>query len=272
MASNLSCVGLGVADGDSLESLLATVRPHATPLGTADGLDVVRWEDASSGARLVVGIAHGEVVDLLPSLTSPPDTRLAGVRSVNHDVVTAAVVDQDGEQVTSLSLELEERRLLGARVVERADAAIVALARSVALHDDADVFEASRGSLLDPDADTEAEPPPFFGEGGLQWPPRMAPESFISYGVFADPDDAGAMARLNGVVIGASRRTTALTGQSFTVARVRTAGFEVDVCLSAEEHPEVPRPGQVLGGEVFLVGSAPAIAAPTPRTRWWRRR
>jgi hypothetical protein len=271
MASNLSCVGLGVADGDALVSLLATVRPQATPIGAADGVEVVRWEDASSGARLVLGIEQGDVVELLPSLTAPTGTRLADVRAVNRDVATAAVVDVDGEQITSLSLELEERRLLGARVVETVDAAIVALARSVALHDDPDAFAGSRGSLLDPDADTETEPPPHFGEHGLQWPPRMAPESFISYGVFSDPDDAGAMARLNGVVIAATRRTTEVTGQSFAVARVRTAGFEVDVCLSAEEHPEVPRPGQVLGGEVFLVGSAPSIVTPARRTRWWRR-
>jgi hypothetical protein len=173
--------------------------------------------------------------------------------------------------LTSLAVELEQRRLL-ATEIERADAAVVAFGQSVSAFADAATFGASRDSLLDPNADLDAEPPPIYAERGLPWPTRMAAESFIAYGVFPQDADARALARLNGVVLAASRRTTAHTAQSFIVARVRTAGFEVDLCMSAEEHPEVPTPGQVVGGEVFLVGSIPNLEQPTTAKRWWRRK
>jgi hypothetical protein len=38
-------------------------------------------------------------------------------------------------------------------------------------------------------------------ERGWSWPPRLASESFISYGVFGDPAQARARARLSGTVL-----------------------------------------------------------------------
>jgi len=67
---------------------------------------------------------------------------------------------------------------------------------------------------------------------------------------------------LNGVVLRSERRTTAITGQGFLVARVSTVGIEVDVCLAATDHPELLEPGQVIGGTVFLVGSLEPWLAP----------
>jgi hypothetical protein len=44
------------------------------------------------------------------------------------------------------------------------------------------------------------------------------------------------------------------TGQVFHVARVRTVGVEIDVCLPGSEHLEPPAPGAVVSGTVFMVG------------------
>jgi hypothetical protein len=84
----------------------------------------------------------------------------------------------------------------------------------------------------------------------------MAAESFISYGVFNDGDSAQAYARLNGVVLTADVRTVTATGQRFVASRVRSAGFQADVCLPADERTVAPPPGSVIDGTVFLVVSS----------------
>ena len=112
MASNLACIGLSVAGNDELSALVGAVRPRAKTFGRVGRVELLRWEDESSGARLVLGIDDGRVVDLLPSLASPAVTHLADVHRANDATVTAAVVDDDGEQVTALAVELEQRRLV----------------------------------------------------------------------------------------------------------------------------------------------------------------
>ncbi len=272
MASNLACVGLAVADHDELDRLVAAVLPGARLLGRADGIDVLLWEDSNSGARLMIGVRAGHVVDLLPSVASSTRTRLRDLRMINDEVATAAVVDEHGEQLTSIALELEQRHLVGRATLGEVDAAVVACGVSVVSFPDEKAFSESRESLLDSNADTAAEPPEHFAERGWTWPPKMAAQSFFSPGVFAEPAAAQATARLYGIVSESTRRTTAQTGQTFIVARVRTVGFEVDVCLSAGEHEELPEPGAVLGGHVCLVGSVPGLATRPGRWRRWSRR
>jgi hypothetical protein len=73
-----------------------------------------------------------------------------------------------------------------------------------------------------------------------------------TYGLFADPAQAQPRARLSGTVLHAGRRICALTGQPFTVAAIRTAGFEADLCLAGSEHPGLPAPGSIISGTVYL--------------------
>ena len=77
--------------------------------------------------------------------------------------------------------------------------------------------------------------------------------------MFADPAQAQARARLSGTVLEAGQHVYALTGQPFTVAGVRTAGFEADLRLASSEHPGLPAPGNIISGTVVLSG---AIDAP----------
>jgi hypothetical protein len=75
VTSNLSCIGLGVADTAELENLFRRVIPTADELGRVGALRVLRWEDPS-GARLVLGVADdGTVPDLLPSFAGMARTR-----------------------------------------------------------------------------------------------------------------------------------------------------------------------------------------------------
>ncbi|WP_139307184.1 hypothetical protein [Micromonospora pattaloongensis] len=269
MTSNLDCIGLGVDDHAGMDRLVSIALRGAERLGQAGGVSVLRWQDPS-GARLILGVRGNEVTDLLPSYAGEPGARLANVRAVNEDVVVADVLDEDGQQVTMLAAELEQRRLLPATGTVGGPACVVALGVDVTVWADDDAFAASDASLLG-DGDEPGEAPPHVVEQGWPWPPRMAAESFISYGVFGEPEQARAYARLNGRVLRAQRKTVAVTGREFVAARVRTAGFEVDVCLPADATGEVPRAGSVIAGTVFLVASLPGVvtADGSPGKRSW---
>jgi hypothetical protein len=245
-------VGLAVADGPELGRLIDRVRGAARPVGSFDGVEVFRWHDPS-GAGLVLGVRDGDVADLLPVFASTAGGLVADCSLVNESVAAAAVVDADGEQLTAMTFEAEQFRQLKAygRPVSGA-ARVAALGVSVTVHADAEAFSAAPASLLDPDGDPDAPPPAHYVERGWSWPPRIAAESFISYGVFGDPAQSTAHARLAGTVLRASHRNCELTGQGFSVATVRTVGFETDLCLADTEHPATPEPGSIIAGTVFL--------------------
>jgi hypothetical protein len=88
-------------------------------------------------------------------------------------------------------------------------------------------------------------------------PVRLAAESLIPYGLFEDPAESDAYARISGTVLAVAHQRAALTARAFTVARVRTVGMELDLCLPGTD----PRPavGGVLSGTVLLTGSLPAL-------------
>jgi hypothetical protein len=278
MASNLACVGLAISSNEELQELISRVLPLSARVGEQNGIVVRRWQD-ESGARLVFGLRAGAVVEFLPSLAAVPGAILGPIVTLNDEVSSAAILDDQGEQLTSAAFELEERGLLNETLRAGGPAAVVALGQAVTVHEDAAQFEISRGSLLDPSADLDAPAPPHYAERGLKWPPRMASESFFSNGVFQQGETAEATARLNGVVLRSDRRVNSVTGQAFVVARVRTVGFEVELCLPGAEHVAELRGGQIVAGRVFLtaslagtqVESQPLAAGAPAKQRWWRR-
>lgn len=254
MVSNLSCIGLDIADDSGLTALINAVLPRSARLGARDGVEIFRWQD-SSGARLVLGVQDHAVIDFLPSFAGHPGVRVTGCRPLNDDVASADVVDEQGEQTTAMAFELEQRRALAADTPFSGLAAITALGLDVSVHASVAEFEKSRSSLMDPHADPDEPPPPHIAERGMRWPLRMAAESFISYGVFGEPEQAEAYARLNGVVLSSERRRNTLSGNEFVVSRARCVGFEVDILLDGRQVAGAPGPGSVIAGMVYLVGS-----------------
>ena len=273
VVSNLECVGLAVPDREAMVRLVRSALGTAEILGRRDERVLYRWQDRS-GVRLIIATEGDAVVDFLPSLAAEPGAWLANVRTVNQNVAVADVLDDNGEVVTKLAAAFEQRVMLAADPVA-GRATIVALGVDAAVHRSAEAFAASDASLLG-GAGNAAEPPAHFVEQGWSWPPRMATESFISYGVFNVGESAEPYARLSGVVLGAETRTVASTGQRFVAARVRCVGFEAEVCLPAGEGTVAPPPGSVIAGTVFLVASLPdlplrqGVRARKPR-RWWHR-
>ena len=263
MSSNLECVGLGVSDHEDLGNLVEASLASAQPLARLAKGELRRWQDPS-GARLVLTLDDdGQVVDLLPSFAADSGIHLLSCHPVNEHVSVAAVVDSAGEQISSIAFAPEQQRQLmelGSPV--SGEVAMIALAVDVTVHFDADSYSASDASLLEPAGSGPEEPPEEYVRHGWAWPPRMAPESFVSHGAMADPAQADAHARLAGTVLAAERRTVTVSGQGFIVVRVRTAGFELDMCMAASEH-QPPEPGSVVSGTVFLVGSLDGLV-PTP--------
>ena len=205
-------------------------------------------------AALILGWRSGELLDFIPAYTAARGGLLSDCHLINESVAAATVVDAGGRQLTAMAFEAEQYRQLQALGNRPRAGRITALGVAVQVHLDAGAFAASPGSQLDPAADPGQEPPPHYRERGWSWPPRLAAESFISYGVFADPAQAQARARLSGTVLEAGQHVCALTGQPFTVAAVRTAGLEADLCLADSEHPGLPAPGNIISLDIYLAG------------------
>jgi hypothetical protein len=250
-SSPLACIGLAVANPDRLSNLLYLTAQRAAPAGEFDGIRVLRWQDPS-GAALVLGCEEkGRVVDVIPTFAAAAGGIFADCRLINKPVAVAAVVDEDGTQLTALAFEAEQYQQIKALGQPTSGhARITALGLSVHVHADDDAYRVSPDSLFDPS-----------GEHGDEV--RMGPRSFISYGAFAAAgiiDAVGAAeptahARLAGVVLRASHRTCALTGQGFSIATVQSSGFVADMCLADTEHPVTPAPGNIISGTVLLTAA-----------------
>ncbi|MGC4943365.1 hypothetical protein [Kribbella sp. DT2] len=263
MASNLDCLGLGVGSPEAFADLVERIGPQATPIArTDDGLELLRWEDPS-GARLLLTRGKRGITRLTPSYAGQRTVRLGNVRRVGEEAAVADVV-VDGDTVTRMAVELEELAVLGDTEHEGM-ASVIALAPDAEVFADAEAFATADASLL---GNGDSGPRPDHYEDDWVWPPRLAAESFIPSGMFGSGGKAEPAALLNGVVRYAERRTTMLTGQDFVVARVRSAGFEADVCLPPTV--TVPLPGAVVSADVFLTGSL-EIPLPAPRRRWFSR-
>jgi hypothetical protein len=264
MASNLDCLGLGVDSPEAFADLVERIGPQAAVVRAgSDGIELLRWEDPS-GARLILTRGKRGIIRVTPSYAGERVVHLGDVHRESDDAAVADVV-ADGETVTRLAVELEELPLLG-DAKHAGAASIVALAPEAQFFPDGEAFAASDASRL---SAGDPGPRPDHYEPGWVWPPRMAQQSFIPTGMFGTGDDVQPLALLNGVVRYAERRTTMLTGQDFVVARVRTAGFEADVCLPGGV--AVPVPGSVVSADVFLGGSV-EVVLPMARRRWFSRR
>jgi hypothetical protein len=266
VASNLACVGLDVADEDEFAALVESVLPEAEPLGSRRGTTVLRWEDRS-GARLIVTALRNELIAVLPSFAGAPGAQLANVAPLGEELVSVDVV-QDDELVTRAGIDLEQRPLVTKGLAGLAS--IVALGVDVGVYSDPEAFARSDASLLGEPTDEPA--PEHYAEAELEWPPRFSAESFLSHGLFATEEPPTAHAWLAGTVLDASSRLVERTGQRFVAVRVRTVGFDADVCLPEPKHQEVPTPGQVVAGTVYLVGSLESAAQAGRGPRQWLRR
>jgi len=246
VSSALACVGLAVSDDAEFNLLLKHALTGIREIGTFGGVYVGRWQD-DSGAALILGLHDGQIADFTFAYAGTSGGLLADCRLIHQSIAWAKVTDTDGQQVTAMAFEAQQYRQLLALGQQVSGAArITALGIDVTIYPDPDAYTASPDSKVPGTA--PGAPPDYDGP----WPPRLAAESFVSHAAFADSPDKQSRARLSGTVLNAARHVCALTGQPFTVAAVRTAGFTADLCLAAGDHPELPVPGSIISGTVVL--------------------
>lgn len=257
MASNLECLGFAFPERSGFENLVGRVVDDAGEFArTPDGVRLLRWYDPS-GAGLVLAVKGRALLDLTPTYRGSPGARFGAVRRFG-ELAEADVLDDAGDPVTRMAVLLEEGPMLTATGTVSGRATVVALGVGMARFAGSEAFAQDDASLLTGVRNPES------GE-----PIRVGAEAFISYALFRGPQDAEPYALLNGVVLAAERRTVTATGQEFIAARIRSAGFEADVCLPGTQ--PVPDPGDVLAGTAFLVASLRFDPPPARSRRWWRR-
>jgi hypothetical protein len=249
VSSALACLGLAVSDDAEFNVLLKHAVLGLREVGTFGGVYVGRWQD-DSGAALTLGLLDGQVADFTFGYAGTSGGLVANCRLIHEAIAWAQVTNEAGQQVTAMAFEAEQYRQLAAdRRWVAGPARITALGLDVTVYPGPEAFAASPASQVHL-APSIASPPPPDWDG--PWPPRLAAESFTSYAGIADHPHLQSRAWLSGTVLGATRRVSGLTGQSFTVATVRTAGFEATLCLAGTDHPDLPEPGTVIGGTVVL--------------------
>jgi hypothetical protein len=230
MATHLGCIGLGTGGEQDFQRLVAEASKKAQQQEVVRGVRVRRWEDGS-GAAVVLGWRGGQLISFMPAFAATSEVRLANCHPVREPVTIADVQEPDGTPITALAAELEQyRHLIAAGRPADGMAKIAAFGLRVRLYDDEQAFLAAPKGPHD----------------------ATAPADFEPFGAFAEPAKAQAHARLTGTVVKAERRFSWLTSHPFTVAITRTAGFEVDLCLAGDEHPDVPAPGAIVTGIVSL--------------------
>lgn len=249
MSSALACLGLAASDDDEFNVLLKHALTGIREIGTFGGVYVGRWED-DSGAALTLGLHDGQVADCTFGYAGTSGALLTNCRLIHEAIAWAQVTDTAGQQVTAMAFEAEQYRQLAALGRWVAGAArITAFGLDVTVYPDPEAFAASPASQVHL-APGITSPSPADWDG--PWPPRLAAESFTSYAGVADRPHLQSRAWLSGTVLSATRRVSGLTGQTFTVAAVRTAGFEASLCLAASDHPDLPGPGTIIAGIVVL--------------------
>lgn len=278
MTSNLRCLGLDTESQAELEALLRGVFPAAVRVGESkDGVVACRWTD-DSGARLTLGIRDDAVADVVPSYDARPGVHVVGMSLLADEVVAADVVDAHGALLTRMACELEQWRCLGDGSVA-GTVAVTAFGVDVTVHANEAAYAASPASLMTREDEGRQRPAGVRPE--VAWPLRAASESFVSYGLFSGEGDAEphAFAHLSAVVLAGSTKLNTQTSHAFHVARVRSVLGELDVCVPVSEQPEMPVPGNVVSGLVYLVasidelwGGVDALPQPARRKRRWFRR
>lgn len=203
--------------------MVASARSEAETIAKDGEVGVHIWTDAS-GARLII-TTEGDLVRVVtPTFYAAPGAIMSEPQAVDGGLVLAELVNQHDEVITEIACQLEELALLGA-----AEHPITGPVSIVVLGNSVQVIGRADGAV-----------------SGLVFEPT---------GAYAASTDA--VAHLTGVVLAVEQRAVSRTGQAFIAARVQTDGFQVTLCLPAEEPPLAA--GDVVEVDGYLVASLPTL-------------
>lgn len=251
--------------------MVSAARFFGKLIGRTGGVDLLRYEDPLSGARLLFGVQDNNVISCHPSFASQSFFDLDLAKKTEHDgLVTIEML---------ASFEPDPAQLIDSR--EPAVAEIFAafefpmLSVSCTCEQYPLMLETHRNLpcslvLLGVKVAVYSDPATYIESQTGQNP--FSPTSLSSYWPFDDSSQPSAYGHLSGIVISSERKTNSMTRQEFVVAHVRTAyDLEAVICLDGAEFHEALIPGQVVAGTVYIVVSLPGLEqVPSPPS--WRDR
>jgi hypothetical protein len=253
VADNLACIGFLVEDMEEFGELAHRTVEEGEEIA-ADGGSYFRWAPGGGG-ELWAQMRRGRITGFNPSFAGDATMRVGitrehGARSMSPlDGMLygwAAPQDPDDPESGEFPFHFEVPDLRAGEPLDLpvlADVGLVVFAAAIETFPDEEAFAAAQ------------DDPPF------------AAESFIPVGSFAE-DGPVADSLAHGVVLDASVRTNAATGATFTHARIRTLGGELDVVAATEDLPDAPAPGAIVrvgGWTTGRVRSARALPKPQKR-------
>lgn len=255
MTNRLACIGIHVADaeafGATVEALLAEGTTEQGPGASA----LTTWLDPS-GAAVVASLGPaGDVECVMPTFLGTAELEVVPRRLAPDatcafcDLLVVDVVDGEGGLVLPMAVQIDDLALSRPRIPtdERAQLAVTAFAEQLAVFPTAEAFDGWQA----------------------EHPVRYAAEAAIPIGLFEGEGHEVPEVLLSGVVLDAEVRVNEATGDPFAWLSVRSLPGVLDVVAPASALVDVPDPGAVVHGSVWMVGrlSGGLLPGPSPRPR-----
>jgi hypothetical protein len=206
--------------------------------GDEDSASRIVWT-GHDGETLVLVLVDGEIKMVNPSFRGRSRLRVRVRRFVETSenerdpCFVVDLLDEAGERVTPLGIQVEEGEAVKGRVEEVLDVSIVAFAEELEVWEDESKYESAQRKRE----------------------PRFESTSLVPIGPFADDADrAQPYAFLTGIVRETKQLKSTISGEPFVWALTETYGGSVDILATPKQVRRNFGIGSVVQGRFWLIG------------------
>ncbi len=259
MADHLGAIGLVASDESSFGQLLDAIIDKSTEERSSGQYRHLLWVDPSGAAAYSHLDTDTQTIECITPFFAPAEG-LARWRVKTSEYLDDAecphcggadcdIVDEDGETITRSAVQwamyqpyrdwLEREQTF--------ELEVVVFAHTIDIVADEETFASSPANVMGKDDKGE--------------PLRLASNAFLPFGMFAEGNDMSerSIARINGRIVAAERRTNQLTDQPFWQIRIDALPGPTDIVVAADMIENEPQPGAYLAVLGWLVGR-PVVA------------
>lgn len=258
-----------------MEEFVGHAIEHGQSVAVGKGHRTVCWSDPS-GAQVFCHLnKNDEVVCITPSFRADPlplrfKTLLAD-RECRFCSGVCVGRFEGGELVFPLGVQIADVVAVQDRLPDDgADVGvrIAFFAENAGLYADEEAFaEAQRAEHAEHEHEHGHGSPAEDGNGDSGEAPLMAAKSFVPGGLFEGHEGSLGDCFLAGTVTAATSLENSVTGAEFWHVRVDTLELSVEALLDPEDFEERPRPGMILAGSFWAVGTFESGLHAEPRKR-----